>query len=73
MGSDIRRYNKNIGFCVAEYLKMSEYERDLMIGRKTYGGILNGTLPDTGNGMRKAVTNLIDPYNGDCLIAVCPV
>ncbi len=64
---------KNIGFCVAEYLKMSEYERDLMIGRKTYGGILNGTLPDTGNGMRKAVTNLIDPYNGDCLIAVCPV
>lgn len=64
---------KNIGFYVSEHLNMSEYERDFMIGRKTYGGILTGTLPDTGNGMKKAVFKLINPEDGDCLIVVCPV
>lgn len=64
---------RSIAKCVSEHLKMSNYECDCMIGRKTYGGILTGTLPSTGNGIDKVVLECINPADGDCLILVCPV
>lgn len=63
---------KEIAFCVSQYLKMSDYEKDLMIGRRVYGGILTGTFPNTNNGMNEAIQDIINPEDGDCFIAVCP-
>ncbi len=64
---------KNIAKYVSCYLKMSNYEYNNMIGRKTYHGILTNTLPKTNNDIEKKVLELINPVDGDSLILVCPV
>lgn len=63
----------SVGRHIADYLGMENYDQEMLVGRGTYGGALNGTFPNSQNAIQKAVYRLIDPSVGDSIIAVCPV
>jgi GNAT superfamily N-acetyltransferase len=62
---------RKVALAVAKFLKMKEFDEKTLVGRKTYGGRLNDRLPNISNDVRNRLYKLINPDDGDCVIAVC--
>jgi hypothetical protein len=60
-----------VGKVIASFLKMKGYDDQRMVGTKTYGGRLSGNPQTAKNDIEEKLLSLINPDNGDCVIAVC--
>jgi hypothetical protein len=62
----IKRISKFIAF---DILEMKDFDKNTMIGRKTYDGCLYGNI-DSPKGKTKKIFENINPWNGDSIMVI---